>query len=80
MYRACGTAEADIGLLYYLTDRQGTGGRLKKEPQDFIVREMADEHPRSDNGRFTIADVTTTNWETNRLIRLLSRSMRISRE
>ena len=80
MYRACGTAEADIGLLYYLTDRQGTGGRLKKEPQDFIVREVADEHPHSDNGRFTVADVTTTNWETNRLIRLLSRSMRISRE
>ncbi len=80
MYRACGTAEADIGLLYYLTDRQGTGGRLKKEPQDFIVREVADEHPHSDNGRFTIADVTTTNWETNRLIRLLSRSMHISRE
>lgn len=80
MYRACGTAEADIGMLYYLTDTDGTGGCLKREPQDFIVREIADPHPVSENGRFTIADVTSTNWETNRLIRLLSRSMRISRE
>ncbi len=80
MYRPCGTAEADVGMLYYLTDCAGTGGCLKKEPQDFIVREVADAHSSSDNGKFTIADVTSTNWETNRLIRLLSKSMRISRE
>jgi len=80
MYRPCCTAEADIGMLYYMTDCDGTGGRLKKEPQDFVVEEIADEHPRSENGRYTIADITSTNWETNRLIRLLSRSMRISRE
>lgn len=80
MYRSCGTAEADIGMLYYMTDCEGTGGRLKKEPQDFIVREVSDEHPASENGRFAIADVTSTNWETNRLIRLMSKAMRISRE
>ncbi len=80
MYRPCGTAEADIGMLYYLTDCAGTGGCLKSEPQDFIVREIADAHPSSENGKFTIADVTSTNWETNRLIRILSKSMRISRE
>ena len=80
MYRPCGTAEADVGMLYYMTDCPGTGGCLKKDPQDFVVREVADDHPSSENGRFTIVDVTSTNWETNRLIRLLSRSMRISRE
>ena len=80
MYRPCGTAEAGIGMLYYLTDCAGTGGRLKKEPQDFIVREVADPLPQSENGKYTIADVTSTNWETNRLIRLVSKSMRISRE
>lgn len=80
MYRPCGTAEAGIGMLYYLTDCAGTGGRLKKEPQDFIVREVADPLPQSDDGKYTIADVTSTNWETNRLIRLVSKSMRISRE
>ena len=67
-------------MLYYMTDTDGTGGRLKKEPQDFIVDEIADALPISENGRYTIADVTSTNWETNRLIRILSRSMRISRE
>lgn len=67
-------------MLYYMTDTNGTGGRLKKDPQDFIVDEIADALPVSENGRYTIADVTSTNWETNRLIRILSRSMRISRE
>ena len=80
MYRPCDTAEADVGMLYYMTDRPGTGGCLKREPQDFIVREVADAHPQSDDGKYTISDVTSTNWETNRLIRLVSKSMRISRE
>lgn len=80
MYRPCETAEAGVGMQFYLTDCDGTGGRLKAEPQDFIVREISSDHPRSENGRYAIADVTSTNWETNRLIRLMTREMRISRE
>lgn len=80
MYRPCFTAEAGVGMRFYLTDCDGTGGRLKAEPQDFIVREISDEHPRDDDGRYSIADVTSTNWETNRLIRMMAREMRISRE
>ncbi len=80
MYRACETAEADIGMLCYMTDINGTGGRLKKDAIDFIVDEVADNPPESIDGKYTIAQITTTNWETNRLIRLMSRAMRISRE
>ncbi|MBO6084211.1 MAG: tRNA pseudouridine(13) synthase TruD, partial [Candidatus Methanomethylophilaceae archaeon] len=47
--------------------------------QDFIVKEISNRPPEKD-GRFTIADVTSTNWETNRLVRLLARSMNISHE
>ena len=80
MYGQCSTAESDIGMLYYLTDIDGTGGRLKKTAQDFVVREISDAPAEVPEGKFTIADITTTNWETNRLIRLLARTMRISRE
>ena len=78
-YRACTTDEADIGMRYYLSSTEGTGGRLKSTAQDFIVREIS-THPPEKDGRFTIAEVTSTNWETNRLVRLLARSLYISRE
>ncbi len=78
-YRACKTDEADIGMRYYLSPTDGTGGRLKSTAQDFIVKEISNRPPEKE-GRFTIADVTSTNWETNRLVRLLARAMNISRE
>lgn len=80
MYGRCSTAESEIGMQYYLTDIPGTGGRLKRTAQDFVVREISDAPAEVVDGRYTIADITTTNWETNRLIRLLARTMRISRE
>ena len=78
-YRVCSTDEADIGMRYYLSPTGGTGGRLKASAQDFIVKEISNRPPEKD-GKFTIADVTSTNWETNRLVRLLARSLYISRE
>ncbi|MDR1690302.1 MAG: tRNA pseudouridine(13) synthase TruD [Candidatus Methanoplasma sp.] len=79
-YRECRTAEADIGMSFYLSDADGTLGRIKKEPEDFIVNEISDRPEPVAGGRFVIADVTSRNWETNRLIRLLSRSLGVSRE
>lgn len=79
-YRDCRTAEADIGMRFYMTSSEGTGGRLKKSPEDFIVREISDHPEPKENGRYVIAEVTSRNWETNRLIRLMSRQLDISRE
>ncbi|MCL1810979.1 MAG: tRNA pseudouridine(13) synthase TruD [Methanomassiliicoccaceae archaeon] len=79
-YKECRTAEADVGMSFYISDVNGTGGRLKKEPEDFIVKEISDGPEPAANGRFVIAEVTSRNWETNRLVRLLSRSLGISRE
>jgi len=80
MYRRCDTAEADIGMRFYLSGADGTGGKIKSKPEDFVVRE-ASKHPEgSDDGRFVIAEITSRNWETNRLVRMMSRSMGISRE
>lgn len=79
-YRECRTAEADVGMSFYLSDTDGTGGRLKKDPEDFIVREISSRPEPAAEGRFVIAEVTSRNWETNRLVRLLSRGLGISRE
>ncbi|MDO5862140.1 MAG: tRNA pseudouridine(13) synthase TruD [Thermoplasmata archaeon] len=79
LYRECSTAEADIGMRRYLCDSDGTGGHLKTEPEDFVVREISDPPRRKDGGEYTIATVTSRNWETNRLVRILSRSIGMSR-
>lgn len=78
-YRVCRTGESKVGMRFYLSDTDGTGGRLKDSAQDFVVREISN-HPPEKDGRFTIAEVTSTNWETNRLVRLLARGLGISRE
>lgn len=79
LYRECRTAEADVGMRRYLCDSDGTGGHLKTEPEDFVVREISDPPRAKENGEYAIATVTTRNWETNRLIRIMSRSLGMSR-
>lgn len=79
-YRECRTAESGIGMQFYLTPADGTGGRLKISPDDFIVREISSHPEPKDDGRYVIAEVTARNWETNRLIRIMSRSLGVSRE
>ena len=80
MYRKCTTAETGIGLRNYLCDTDGTGGHLKTLPEDFVVREISDPPRKKDNGDYSIATVTARNWETNRMVRLMSRSMGVSRD
>ncbi len=73
------TSERLIGLEVFYTDTPGTGGKVKRECQDFLVEEISRFPPRDDAGRFVIAKVTSENWETNRLIRVLSHQLGISR-
>ena len=79
-YRPCDTDETEIGMLYYLSGAEGAGGRIKVYPEDFRVTEISDGPPEDEKGRYTIARVTSNNWETNRMIRLMGKFMGISRE
>ncbi len=63
----------------YLCDTDGTGGHLKTEPEDFVVTEISDPPRAKENGEYTIATVKCRNWETNRLVRIMSRSLGMSR-
>ncbi len=72
--------EEKIGIEGYLTSGPGIGGQIKALPEDFVVEEVAAELPASENGPFLLAEVRSRNWETNRLVRELSRALRISRQ
>lgn len=78
--QVCLSREAAIGLEVYFTDTPGIGGRLKRSPEDFVVEEISAYPPRVEGGPITIAKVTAQNWEMNRLVRQLSKSLGVGRD
>ena len=72
--------EQQLGMCLYLTGSEGVGGSIKNEAEDFIVDEIPLLPAVRDDGRFLICKVTSRNWETNRLIREISRRLQISRK
>jgi tRNA pseudouridine13 synthase len=72
--------EEEIGISVYLTkDVQGIHGRLKLEPEDFVVEEESIFPPEDAEGPITVAVVKHRNWEMNRLVRRLSANLRMGR-
>ncbi len=71
--------EEAVGIAGYLTHALPVPGRVKAQPEDFVVEEIPEELPFHDDGRFLVVRVTSRNWETNRLVRALARRMGISR-
>jgi tRNA pseudouridine13 synthase len=72
--------EENIGIGQYLTKNPGIGGKLRYFPEDFVVKEKILYPPKKEHGRFTIAEVYSKNWETNTLVRELSKRLHISRK
>jgi tRNA pseudouridine13 synthase len=71
--------EREIGIEVFYTSTKGTGGRLKVNYEDFIVDEVSVYPEKTENGRYAIAKITSTNWETNRLVRMISRNLGLTR-
>jgi tRNA pseudouridine13 synthase len=70
--------ESIIGLEMHATSSPGIGGKLKVAPEDFTVDELS-IIPSPGGSLYTVATVKVRNWEMNRLVRELSRALRISR-
>lgn len=68
-----------IGLVAYATKSNGIGGMIKARVTDFRVDEIATQVALDNKGRFTVAKVTLTNWETNRFCNQLASALRIPR-
>jgi tRNA pseudouridine13 synthase len=71
-------AEA-IGLDGYATKTNGIGGVLKARVTDFRVEEISTSIHMDNKGRFTVAKITLTNWETNRFCNNLAKALKIPR-
>ena len=53
---------------------------LRVKPEDFLVKEIPSYPPEKKDGKFTIAEITSTSWETNLLLRELSGRLHISKK
>ena len=67
-----------MGLGGYTVEGEGIGGMLKMRVSDFRVDEQSKSVSTDNKGRFTLAKITLTNWETNRFVKQLAKRLRIS--
>ena len=72
--------EKNIGIEAYFTNYMGIGGKLRISPEDFIVNEIFLYPKKVEHGCFSIAEVSCRNWETHRLVRELSKRLKISQK
>ncbi len=68
--------EKVVGMDSFFTDIPGLGGRIKVEPEDFVVDEIP-VFPLPRDGKYIIARVKTKNWETNALLKRMAARLRI---
>lgn len=67
--------ERFLGLEFYATETPGLGGRLKRDPIDFLVRELS-AYPLPDpDGPITILRVESRGWEQHELTARLAHQL-----
>jgi tRNA pseudouridine13 synthase len=77
--------ERAVGLAWYASDADGTGGRLRDRPEDFRVEEVESVEPApvdADPGSYPclLVRVTLREWETTHFARRLADGLGASRE
>ena len=77
--------ERAVGIDHYVSDSDGTGGRLRQEPEDFRVRELEQFETEpidapTDAYPHLVVRVTLRRWDTNDFAGALADSLGISRE
>jgi tRNA pseudouridine13 synthase len=77
--------ERRVGIEYYCSDADGTGGRLRTTPEDFRVRELETMDPEplsADPGDYPhlLVRATLRGWDTNDFASRISDALGISRE
>jgi len=77
--------EQAVGIEHFVSDSDGTGGRLRASPEDFRVREVErfEADPvDADSGAYPhlVVRATLREWDTNDFAKRLSNALGISRE
>lgn len=69
---------SEIGIFGYYYDLESAGGKLRELPEDFFVEEIFNEIKEKEDGEVLILKMKVKNWEHNRLIRYVARSLGVS--
>ncbi len=72
------TGEEECGLLGFASSTPGIGGKLRATAEDFVVEEAGAPPPRVEGGAFAVVRLRARNWETNRLVKQMSKRLHIS--
>ncbi len=59
--------ESLIGITGYSSKSSGFNGKIKYDPESFIVNEIPLDIKRNENGKYHILKVKLYNWDTNKL-------------
>lgn len=71
--------EKKIGISLYSTNTKGTGGQLRQEVEDFIVREITNREEGKE-GKYLVLEVTKRDWDTHHLTRTLAKVLQMSQK
>lgn len=71
--------EKSIGMELYSTTTPGIGGILRQLTEDFIVEEVSGWEI-TNSGKYLIVEIIKNDWDTNHIIRNLSRALGISQK
>jgi len=69
--------EEALGMGWYITDTPGTGGVLRKSPEDFAVEEIPLQEP-SGTGPYLICRLQKRNWEHQHAMKTIASALGIS--
>jgi len=69
---------SEIGINSYYYKLDYCGGKLRSTPEDFYVEEIFDNIIGKDDGNVLVLKLQIKNWEHNRLIRYIARSLGVS--
>ncbi|MDD1678850.1 MAG: tRNA pseudouridine(13) synthase TruD [Methanomicrobiales archaeon] len=68
--------EQMLGMELYTTDTPGIGGVLRRQAEDFVVEEIP--QPIEGTGPYLVCRLTKKNWELQRLVKEIARSLGVS--
>lgn len=72
--------EKSIGICGYSSKSPGFNGKIKYDPESFIVNEIPLDIKRDDNGKYNILKIKLYNWDTNKFLMHLADELKISKK
>lgn len=70
--------EQDLGMSFYATDTEGTGGKLRAAPEDFLVEELP--LAIGSEGKYLICRLRKRNWDLQRAVKEIAKRLAVSHQ